>query len=69
MNVRQGKGAKPVETSLYRLTDDVSEQKDVKDGLPEMVDIMDGYIIEGHTPFSVVSLLQMDGKETDMSHD
>ena len=69
LNVRQGKGAKPVETSLYRLTDDVSEQKDVKEGHPEMVEIMEGYIKEGHTPFSVVSLLQMDGKETDMSHD
>lgn len=34
-----------------------------------MVEIMEGYIKEGHTPFSVVSLLQMDGKETDMSHD
>ena len=69
LNVRQGKGAKPVETSLYRLTDDVSEQKDVKEEHPEMVEIMEGYIKEGHTPFSVVSLLQMDGKETDMSHE
>lgn len=69
LNVRQGKGAKPVETSLYRLTDDVSEQKDVKEEHPEMVEIMEGYIKEGHTPFPVVSLLQMDGKETDMSHD
>lgn len=41
----------------------------LKEEHPEMVEIMEGYIKEGHTPFPVVSLLQMDGKETDMSHD
>lgn len=68
LNVRQGKGAKPMETSLYKLTDDVSEENNVIDKHPEIVEIMEGYVKEAHTPFSVVSLLQMDGKETDMSH-
>ena len=57
-----------METSLYRLTDDVSEENNVISEHPEIVEIMEGYVKEAHTPFPVVSLLQMDGKETDMSH-
>lgn len=68
LNVRQGKGAKPIQTELYNLNDDRIECVDVANKHPEIVKMMEGYIAEGHTPFSVVSLLELDGKATDMNH-
>ncbi|WP_417189029.1 arylsulfatase [Bacteroides sp.] len=69
LNVRQGKGTKPVRAELYNLADDRGEHVNVADRHPEIVKMMEGYVTEGHSPFPVVSLLEMDGKSTDMSHD
>ena len=69
LNVRQGLGSPESKSYLYRLSDDVSEQTDLSDSHPEVVEFMERFITEAHTPFSVVSLLHKDGKETDMSHD
>lgn len=45
-----------METYLYKLTDDVSEWKDLKNGHPEIVKKMEGYIEEFHIPMKGVRL-------------
>lgn len=56
LNVTRGKNAKPMETYLYKLTDDVSEHKDLKSKYPVVVNKMEGYIEESHIPMKGVRL-------------
>lgn len=44
------------EIYLYKQTDDVSERKDLKNGYPEIVKKMEGYIEEAHIPMKGVRL-------------
>ncbi len=69
LNVRRTKGAPAVKCELYNLAEDRSEVNNVIANHPEIVAQMEQYMAEAHTPFSVVSLFEDDGAQTDMSHD
>lgn len=60
LNVRQGKRTKPIKYELYNLTDDRGEHIDVSKQYPEIVKVMENYIIDGHKPFTFISLLELD---------
>lgn len=69
LNVRRSAHAKQEQNLLYRLNDDESELTDLSSRYPNVVKKMEKYMQKAHKPFSVVSLFNDDGKNTDMSHD
>jgi arylsulfatase A-like enzyme len=68
LNVRQGDGQKQTVAELYNLRSDPEEQFNIIDKHPKVVTQMEKYLKEAHTPFPIVSLFEVDGAQTDMSH-
>ena len=55
----------PLSQMLYLLKEDIGEEKDISSKHPDIVDDMERILKEAHTPFSVTSLFNDDGKKTE----
>lgn len=63
LNVRDS--SKPVIGELYNLAKDIGEENNVAENYPEIVEQMELYLREAHTPFDAISLFEEDGADTE----
>ena len=54
--------SKPIELELYNLSSDPQEKNNVVAQNPEVVEELEKYLTEGHSPFAITTLFEDDGK-------